>query len=129
LNNMIKWLKNQTITFNNGRGLRIITPFQINREGWKEAVKNEGAYKLTALSNAHEAERSPDQIYALYSTEEMRKSGSIKISWLKNRKTGKSFQPFEASFDGTSKRIQNFIKKSDFVVDDLSIHEIPTDIG
>ena len=130
LNNMIKWLKNQTLTFNNGRGLRIITPFQINREGWKEAVKNDGVYRLTALSNAHEAERSPDQIYALYSTDEMRKSGIIKISWLKNRKTGKSFQPFEASFDGMSKRIQNFItKKSDLIEDDMAIQEIPTDIG
>ena len=37
----------------------MLTPFQVNREGWKEAQKNEGVYKITALSGANEAERAP----------------------------------------------------------------------
>lgn len=130
LNNIIKRLKNLSITFNNGRGLRIITPFQVNRDGWKEAVKNEGVYRLTALSNAHEAERASDQIFALYMTDDMKKSGVMKISCLKYRK-GAVFAPFEAHIDFISRRICDFFtKKSDVIADgDLAIQEIPTDPG
>lgn len=110
LNNIIKRLKNLAILFNDGQGLRIITPFQVNREGWKEAVKNDGVYRPTALSNANEAERASDQIIALFMSEEMKKSGMMKICCLKHRK-GATFAPFEAHIDFVSRRVRDFTQK------------------
>jgi len=108
LNNIIKSLKNLAMTFKEGKGLRIITPFQVNREGWKDAVKNDGVYKLTALSNANESERASDQIIALFMTDVMKKNGLMKLSCLKHRR-GAVFSPFEATIDFPSRRIRSFI--------------------
>lgn len=108
LNNIIKRLKNLAMTFNEGQGLRIITPFQANREGWKDAVKNDGVFKLTALSNANEAERASDQIISLFMSEDMKKSGLTKISCLKHRR-GATFVPFEATMDFPTRRVMSFI--------------------
>lgn len=111
-NAILKRLKNLSLNFNNGRGLRVILPFQINREGWKEANKNDGIYKLTALSDANEAERSPDQIISLYTTPDMKKTGLVKICCLKHRK-GAEFAPFEAHFDFSTRKISDFIQSKD----------------
>lgn len=129
MNGIIKRLKNLSINFQEGRGLRVVTPFQVNREGWKEAQKNEGVYKLTALSGANEAERAPDHIYSLYMTDDMKKSGIMKITCLKSRKTA-LFSPFEAHIDFSSRRITDFIKKGGKVGDtDIPMDAVPIDIG
>jgi Replicative DNA helicase len=109
LNNMVKRLKNFALTFDNGRGLRMITPHQVNREGWKEACKNEGVYRLTALSNANEVERSSDGVIALFMTDEDKKHGNVKITCLKHR-DGADFSPFVANIDFASKRIRDSIQ-------------------
>jgi replicative DNA helicase len=110
LNNMIKWLKNFALNFDNGRGLRVITPHQVNREGWKEACKHEGVYQLTALSNANEVERASDGVIALFMTEEMKRHGNVKITCLKDR-AGPDFMPFEANLDlAISKRLREAIQ-------------------
>jgi replicative DNA helicase len=128
LNNIIKRLKHLTMNFDNGRGLRIITPFQVNREGWKDAVKNDGVYKLTALSNANEGERAADQVISLFMSEENRKSGIVKITCLKNRR-GPMFSPFEACIDFTSRRLRDAIERKPEGApgDDMQINEIPLD--
>jgi replicative DNA helicase len=111
LNNIIKKLKNLAITFDNGTGIRMITPFQVNREGWKEAVKNDGVYRLTALSNANESERSADGVITLFMNDEMKKAGRMKVTCLKHRK-GADFAPFEAHVDFASKRMREIIEVS-----------------
>lgn len=124
LNNIIKRLKNYALTFDNGKGIRMITPFQVNREGWKDATKNEGVYKLTALSNANEAERGADGVIALFMDDEMKKNGQMKISCLKNRK-GAVFSPFEVYVDFQSKRIRDIIQpKTSGATDDSMTIEI-----
>jgi KaiC/GvpD/RAD55 family RecA-like ATPase len=124
LNNIIKRLKIFTLSYNNGRGLRVITPFQINREGFKEAMKNDGMYKLTALSNANEAERSSDGVITLFANEEMKKTGRVKIGCLKNR-DGRLFSPFEANIDFSSKWMRDFARKrSDAPEDAMAINPI-----
>jgi len=123
LNNIIKRLKNLALTFDNGRGLMVITPFQTNREGWKDAAKNEGVYKLSALSNANEAERSADYVITLYMSDENKKNGVIKISCLKHRKGG-DFQPFEAHIDFFSKRIYDIVQKSSTSNDSMTVKDI-----
>jgi len=109
LNNIIKRLKIFTLGFDNGRGLRVITPFQINREGFKEAMKNDGMYKLTSLSNANEAERSADGVITLFANDEMKKTGRVKVGCLKNR-DGRLFSPFEANIDFCSKWMKDFAR-------------------
>jgi hypothetical protein len=86
LNNTIKATKRLCLTFNNGKGVALLSPFQISRGAYKEAAKNEGKYDSTALSNAHEAERSADIVITLWVDEEMRHSGVTKIQNLKNRR-------------------------------------------
>jgi len=98
LNIIIKQLKRLCLTFNNGKGLRIISPFQANRKGWEEAKANDGVYHLTALSNAHEAERSSDVVVALFIDESWRDEGKVKISCLKNRRHA-FFKPFNAKIN------------------------------
>jgi hypothetical protein len=128
LNNMIRRLKNITINFDNGRGLRIITPYQFNRQGHKEAAKNDGIYTLSALSDANEAERSSDCVIAIYSTDEMRDSGLIKISCLKNR-DGKIFPPFEANLDFSTKKLNDFSQTVENSKDEMNIDDISKEIS
>jgi hypothetical protein len=100
-NEIIKQLKRLCLTFNNGKGLRMVSPFQANRRGWEEAKANDGVYYLTALSNAHEAERSSDVVIALFIDADWRDEGKVKISCLKNRRHP-FFKPFNAKLNGKS---------------------------
>lgn len=129
LNNIIKKLKNMAINFDNGRKIRVISPFQINRTGHKEAEKNDGQYKLSALSNANEAERSSDLIITTYMSDEMKKAGLIKIGCLAHRK-GSEFTAFEASIDFGTRHIKDIIQKkskSDVMDKESAIQYIPLD--
>jgi len=99
LNNIIKKLKRLCLTFNNGKGIRMLSPFQMNREGYKQAKQNNGIYNYTALSNAHEAERSADIIFSFFINDEDRKDkcGRITICNLKNRRNSVMVDPVKAS--------------------------------
>ena len=128
LNNIIKKLKSLALNFDNGRKLRVISPFQVNRTGFKEAEKNEGQFALSALSNANEAERSSDVILSTYMTKDMKKSGIIKIGCLANRRGGE-FDPFEAKIDFGTRHIKEFIQKASGIADTgiSGIQNIPLD--
>ena len=125
LNGIIKRLKNLAMAFDNGRKIRMITPFQINRTGWVEAEKNDGIYKLNALSSAHEAERSSDLVIGVFSTEEMRRNGVVKLCCMKYRE-GAQFPPFEARMNFATKYVTDFIQ-SHAAPSEAGISEIPTD--
>jgi len=75
----------------------------------KEAVKNDGVYRLTALSNANEAERSADGVIALFMDSEMKRNGLTKLSCLKHR-DGDDFLPFEATIDFTGHFPDSYLK-------------------
>jgi len=121
LNNIIKELKRLCLTFNNGKGLRILSPFQMNREGFREAEKNDGIYTHTALSNAHEAERSSDVVISLFLGSDDRRNGMIKICNLKARRD-KPFDPFQACVNFDTKYIYDFA--GDYESDPLKNMEI-----
>ena len=107
-NNVIKSLKRLCLTFNNGKGIRLLSPHQINREGYKEARKNEGVYLLTALSNTHEAERSGDLIISIYKFDEDGDNNNrLKICCLKQRRNG-HFKPFDACINFENGFIYNY---------------------
>jgi hypothetical protein len=107
LNTIIKRLKRLCLTFNNGKGIRMLSPFQTNREGYRKAKENEGQYDATALSNAHEAERSADVIISIFAGENERKSGMLKICNLKNRRDS-LFEPLNACINFKTKCIYDY---------------------
>lgn len=107
LNNIIKSLKRSCLTFNNGKGIRMASPFQVNRAGFKEALEKEGRYYPTALSNAHEAERSADVIISLFKKDELNKNNGLRICCLKNRRSN-PFEPFDACINFETGFIWNY---------------------
>lgn len=108
LNYVMKDLSQLALNFNDGEGIPVCSPFQANREGWKAACKNNGHYKLDALSWANEAERSASVIIYTFlgDTNELRNNGEGKIGCLKNR-DGNHFDQFTASVHFQSRRIRN----------------------
>jgi KaiC/GvpD/RAD55 family RecA-like ATPase len=126
LNSILKRLKELALTFDDGRKLRVISPFQVNRTGFKEAEKNDGHYSLTALSNANEAERSADLIISTYWNDNMKKAGIVKIGCLAHRK-GADFDPFEAHVNFETRQIRDFIQQKQGEPD-TGIQIIPMDV-
>jgi len=54
LNQVIRDLKKMSMSFSRGRGIAVVSLFQISREGFKHAEKAGGMYNLTHLSYANE---------------------------------------------------------------------------
>ena len=106
-NNIIKSLKRMTLTFNNGKGIRVISPHQINRAGFKEALENEGRYYLTALSNNHEAERSADVVISIFKFDAEGENNKLRLCNLKRRRF-KPFDPLDVCIDFETGFIFNF---------------------
>lgn len=114
LNYVMKDLSQLALNFNDGEGIPVCTPFQANRQGWKEACKNDGHYKLDAISNANEAERSASQIIYTFlgDTQDLRDRGEVKIGCLKSR-DGAHFKQFTGSVHFQSRRIRNPVLEAD----------------
>jgi KaiC/GvpD/RAD55 family RecA-like ATPase len=106
LNEVIRDLKKVAMGFNRGEGIPILCLFQINREGFKAAEKNNGNYNLTHLSYANEAERSADVVIASWFGDDVRANGTIKYQCLKSRDQA-PFDAFEAQTAWPSGRILN----------------------
>lgn len=118
-NNVIKNIKRLCLTFNNGKGIRVLTPHQANRDGYREAKKNEGLYDLTALSNNHEVERSSDLVISTYKFDSEGDNNRLKFCSLKNRRNS-SFKPFDACIDFETGFIWNFahsMENADNIID------------
>lgn len=106
LNSVIRDAKKLALHFNGGEGIPVLLLFQINRQGKDLADKNEGRYKMSALSYANEAERSADVITTSYLNEDLRKKGRSIICNLKNR-DNPLFDPFEAAIDFSTRRMRS----------------------
>lgn len=61
LNDVLKDSKTFAVSFNEGNGVPLLSPWQIRRESYQEALKT-GYYTLSSLSDTSEAEKSADQI-------------------------------------------------------------------
>jgi replicative DNA helicase len=118
-NNIVKNLKRFCLTFNNGMGIRMLSPHQCNRDGYREAKKNEGLYDLTALSNNHEVERSADLAISSYKFDTDGNNNRLKYCCLKNRRNS-FFKPFDACIDFETGFIWNYthaIENADNITD------------
>jgi hypothetical protein len=117
LNQRIKDLKQFAIHFNDGRGLRVVSAYQANRKGKEHADKNDGEYRLDALSYANEAERSADVIIYSYLNDELRANNQNKIGCLKNRSRPK-FKQFIGKTNLASRKIYEAPDEGNIIVDD-----------
>lgn len=81
----IREAKQLAMTFNHGKGISVLSPFQANRDGFKEAEKVGGRYNLRALAWASEAEKSADLVYSVYRDEPMARAQRALLGNLKAR--------------------------------------------
>jgi len=95
LNSVITDAKRMALQFDHNSGIPVLMLFQINRTGKDDADKNDGVYKMKALTYANNAEKTADVISTTYLNDELRSQGLTKICNLKNREN-KPFEPFTA---------------------------------
>lgn len=85
LTSILKDAKRMAVTFNNGDGVPLVSPWQINRQ-WYELAQQSGQYSKSALAETSEAERSPDVIVTLLgSTDNTDREQELKGQLLKAR--------------------------------------------
>lgn len=112
LNSVLRDSKKFALHFNHGEGVPTLMLFQTNRDGLSDADKNDGIYKMRALSWASEAERSADVVTTTYLDDQLpgggtyRKNNQTKIGNLKNR-DNPLFDPFMATVQFKTRRIMN----------------------
>ncbi len=85
LNMVVRQSKLMAMAFAQGTGVAVLSPFQANREGLKEAEKNGGKYSLRAFAGANEAERSMDLGYYVYLDDALRNAKEVAVGNLKTR--------------------------------------------
>lgn len=64
-NDVLKDAKVFAVSFNDGQGVPILSPWQMSQASYREALRNTGMYTLANLGETVEAERTPDQIISL----------------------------------------------------------------
>jgi replicative DNA helicase len=64
LNDILATAKKLAVAFDNGRGLRLITPWQTSRSAYTDSLDS-GGYDKTAMAETSEAERKADLILGL----------------------------------------------------------------
>lgn len=74
---------NLAVSYANGRGLIVVSPYQIKRDAYDQALANKGRYELSALSETAMAERRASVVLSLLSLPES--PGSLRAQVLKNR--------------------------------------------
>jgi replicative DNA helicase len=112
LNAIIREAKQMCMNFNNGEKLPLVALHQINRQGKKEAEKNNGMYTKRALADANEAERTSDVISYTYLNDDLREQNEVKIGCLKNR-DNPIWSPFKARVDFRNRFIYNLIEEDE----------------
>lgn len=115
LNSVIRDAKKLALHFNQGVGIAVLLLFQINRQGKDDADKNDGRYKLRALSHANEAERSADIVTTSYLNDELRRLGRARFCNLKNR-DNPLFEPMLIGIDFATRRLTEVVQMGEGMV-------------
>lgn len=89
----IKDAKRMALDFDRGKGILVVVPHQLSREGYKEAQKNGGVYSTYAFADTAEAERSSDVLLTIYRDNELAENQEAVMCLLCNRK-GELVEPF-----------------------------------
>lgn len=90
INEVIRDLKRLAMSFNRGMGIAVVGLFQINREGYKSAMKRkerteQARYDLTHLSYANECERSADIVTTTWVDDDLQEVNRVQFQCLKSR--------------------------------------------
>lgn len=74
-------------SYTNQQGRKIVTimPAQTNRQGYMRALRRDGEYDMTALSDFNEIERSSTYVIFCYADETDREQGAMKVQLAKHR--------------------------------------------
>lgn len=102
MNTFIADIRSFGLTFEQGQGLPIIAPFQVNRNGYEMMLGNKSnLYDLTAISEYNEIERSSTHIISTAVTKDMKDAGELQIQHLASRET-EQFEAKKISIDGST---------------------------
>lgn len=104
-NETIADAKRLAMQFDQGKGLPVNSPFQVNREGYKHAKANEGRMNKTALAQYNAAEKEADNIGYIFFDSEEEATSEPKVGLLKARWGAMKFDPVNVYIDPDSRRI------------------------
>lgn len=83
LSQSIEEFASLAVAYQGGRGLIVISPYQINRESYNRALENSGRYELSALAETAMAERRATVVLSLLALPDS--PGQLRAQILKNR--------------------------------------------
>lgn len=104
-NEYVSFIRKLAISFrkdketNTKRKLSMVILAQVNRDGWKRAVKNKGRYDLRALAEINELERAGQVICTIFTDEAMKTSKEATMQLLKNRNGVTNIDPITIFVD------------------------------
>jgi hypothetical protein len=97
--------KRFAMSFDNGNGLALCSPFQVNREGYKKAKLSEGRMDKTALAQYNAAEKEADVITYIFYDEDEAATSEPKVGMMKSRWGQVSYKPVSLFIEPDSRRI------------------------
>ena len=96
----VSFFRQQAISFlHTKRTCCVLMLSQINREGYKRAMKKDGEYNLTDLAEANELERASSLVITIYSDESLKLSRQVKTQLLKSRSGATMMDPIVVFMD------------------------------
>lgn len=100
LNAYVSFFRKQTIDWcKSGRQVATLILSQISREGYKEACRNDGAYRITSLAESNELERASSVVLTCFTSESLKQVNAAKVQVLKNRNGEVWSEPMEVFVD------------------------------
>lgn len=96
LEDMLQDFKRFASSFDNGRGVGVVSPWQMSRTSWKEAKEQGGVYSLASLADTSEAEKSASTILSIFKDNDG--SPRVNIQVLKHR-SGKEMSKVAYPYD------------------------------
>jgi replicative DNA helicase len=102
MNMVFKDAKGLARTFNSGKGVPLVSPWQVKQQAWEEALKT-GHYALNSLSDTSEAVKAPDTVLTLLKDE----ASSDKEGWIQviKQRDGSTVSRFSINMDYRSSYI------------------------
>ena len=85
-----------------GRGIVVVSPFQVSRNAWEAATKA-GRYTLSCMAETSEAEKAADIVWSILQTEEGKHVGQL----LKARDAARRLDPFDMVLDTVAMRFMS----------------------
>ena len=84
-NAVVRELKRLAMSWGNNRGIAIIGPHHINRQGQSYAEKTKGEYNFAAISSVNGIEKDADYVFTLWADDELRQKQRVRFACLASR--------------------------------------------